>query len=167
VETLIDDGHQGADLDRLIRDRVTRKVSINSFHEQLPLPENRIIPSAGQTDPLGLPRPEVTYRIEDYVRRSAEHTREAYAEIAALLGGTEVEFNDDFAGNNHIMGTTIMGADPATSVVDGDCRTHQHPNLFVAGSSVFPTGGSINSTLTLAALALRLADHMVRTTRQG
>lgn len=165
IDDLIAEGYQGSELDRLIRDRVTRKVSINSFHEQLALRENRIIPSASQADALGLPRPEITYRIEDYVRRSADHTREAYARITEILGGTEVAFNDDFAGNNHIMGTTIMGSDPATSVVDDDCRTHQHPNLFVAGSSVFPSSGSINSTLTLAALSLRLADHLVRTTR--
>jgi glucose dehydrogenase len=159
VDELIDAGHRGEELDRRIRDRVARKVSINSFHEQLPLPDNRVTLSE-ERDALDLPRPAVSYRIEDYVRRSAEHTREAYARIADLLGGTEVEFNDEFAGNNHIMGTTIMGADPRNSVVDADCRTHQHPNLYIAGSSVFTTGGSINSTLTLAALALRLAHHL-------
>jgi glucose dehydrogenase len=164
VDDLISEGRRGPDLDRMIRDRVTRKVSINSFHEQLPLPENRIIASASQSDALGLPRPEITYRIENYVRRSAEHTREAYGRIAELLGGTDVEFDDDFAGNNHIMGTTIMGTDPATSVVDSNCRTHQHANLYIAGSSVFTTGGAVNSTLTLAALSLRLADHLVKST---
>ena len=165
TEAAIDEGLRGEALDARIRDRVARKVSINSFHEQLPLPENRVGISVSQTDPLGIPRPQITYRIEEYVRRSAEHTRETYARIASLLGGTEVEFSDDFAGNNHVMGTTIMGEDPRTSVVDTHCRTHQHPNLYVAGSSVFTTGGSVNSTLTLNALALRLAHHLVAQTR--
>ena len=58
------------------------------------------------------------------------------------------------------MGTTRMHADPRQGVVDADCRVHGVANLFVAGSSVFPTGGSANPTLTIIALALRLADHL-------
>ena len=53
-----------------------------------------------------------------------------------------------------------MGKDPKTSVVDADCRTHDHENLFIAGSAVMPTAGTVNCTLTLAALALRLADRL-------
>jgi choline dehydrogenase-like flavoprotein len=53
-----------------------------------------------------------------------------------------------------------MSDDPSTGVVDRDCRVHGMTNLFVAGSSVFPTGGSANPTLTIVALALRLADHL-------
>jgi choline dehydrogenase-like flavoprotein len=53
-----------------------------------------------------------------------------------------------------------MAADPRDGVVDADCRVHGVRNLFVAGSSVFPTGGSVNPTLTIVALALRLADHL-------
>ena len=60
------------------------------------------------------------------------------------------------------MGTTKMGDDPARSVVDSDCRSHDVPNMFVAGSSLFPTVGTANPTLTLAALALRTADVIRR-----
>jgi choline dehydrogenase-like flavoprotein len=60
----------------------------------------------------------------------------------------------------HNMGLTRMGADPASSVVDADCRTHDLDNLWVAGSSVFPTGGGMNPTLTIAALSVRLAEHL-------
>jgi choline dehydrogenase-like flavoprotein len=63
-------------------------------------------------------------------------------------------------GGNHHMGTTRMSDDPRTGVVDRDCRVHGMANLFVAVSSVFPTGGSANPTLTIVALALRLADHL-------
>lgn len=158
AERLIAEGVSGPALDRAIRARVARRVSINCFHEQLPDPANRIVPSADARDAIGIPRPEVTYAIDDYVRRSAVETRKAYARIAGLLGGTEVAFDDTFAPNNHIMGTTIMGADPRDSVVDADCRCHDHPNLWIAGSAVFPSAGCVNSTLTLAALALRTAD---------
>jgi choline dehydrogenase-like flavoprotein len=58
------------------------------------------------------------------------------------------------------MGTTRMGDDPATSVVDADARVHGIANLYVAGSSIFPTVGSANPTLTLVATSLKLADHL-------
>ena len=58
------------------------------------------------------------------------------------------------------MGTTRMHRDPTLGVVDENCRVHGVANLYVAGSSVFPTGGASNPTLTIVALALRLADHL-------
>jgi hypothetical protein len=58
------------------------------------------------------------------------------------------------------MGTTRMHADPRQGVVDAQCQVHGVDNLYIAGSSVFPTGGYANPTLTLVALALRLADHL-------
>jgi choline dehydrogenase-like flavoprotein len=61
------------------------------------------------------------------------------------------------------MGTTRMSADPRHGVVDGDCRVHGVANLYVAGSSVFPTGGHAPPTFTIACLALRLGDRLRRT----
>ena len=58
------------------------------------------------------------------------------------------------------MGTTRMSADPRHGVVDANCRVHSVDNLFIAGSSVFSTGGWANPTFTLVGLALRLADHL-------
>ena len=63
-------------------------------------------------------------------------------------------------GARHHMGTTRMHADPHRGVVDADCRVHGIANLYVAGSSVFPTSGAANPTLTIVALALRLAGHL-------
>ena len=60
----------------------------------------------------------------------------------------------------HHMGTTRMHSDPAHGVVDANCRVHGVSNLFVCGSSVFPTAGVAPPTLTIVALALRLADHL-------
>ncbi|CAB3770276.1 GMC family oxidoreductase [Paraburkholderia humisilvae] len=162
TSSLLASGLTGAELDRQIRNRAARFVTIDSFHEPLPDPQNRIVPSAEHKDALGIARPEIYYSIGDYVKKSAADTHEQYARIAALFGGTEVAFDDNFAPNNHIMGTTIMGSNVADSVVDADCRTHDHPNLFIAGSSVMPTAGSVNCTLTIAALALKLADKLKR-----
>ena len=63
-------------------------------------------------------------------------------------------------GNDHHMGTTRMNNDPLLGVVEENCRVHGIANLYVAGSSVFPSGGANNPTLTIVALALRLADHL-------
>jgi choline dehydrogenase-like flavoprotein len=60
----------------------------------------------------------------------------------------------------HQMGTTRMGNSPKDSVVDRNCRVHGVSNLYVASSSVFPTGGHANPTLLAASLAVRLADHL-------
>ena len=62
----------------------------------------------------------------------------------------------------HHMGTTRMSDDPKRGVVDRDSRVHGIENLFIAGSSVFPTYGVANPTLTIVALALRIADHINR-----
>jgi choline dehydrogenase-like flavoprotein len=70
-------------------------------------------------------------------------------------------------GGKHHIGTTRMHTDPAQGVVDADCRVHDLTNLFVAGSSVFPTGGYANPTLTIVALAVRLADHLKERLRAG
>jgi choline dehydrogenase-like flavoprotein len=128
----------------------------------LPEPQNRVLPSRDRKDALGIAQPEIYYSINDYVKKSAANTHELYAQIADLFGGTEVTFDDHFAPNNHIMGTTIMGADAQDSVVDADCRTHDSPNLFLATSGVMPSAAAVNCTLTLAALALRLADKLKR-----
>ena len=63
-------------------------------------------------------------------------------------------------GGKHHIGTTRMHVDPKQGVVDPDCRVHGFANLYVAGSSVFPTSGYANPTLTIVALAIRQADHI-------
>lgn len=59
------------------------------------------------------------------------------------------------------MGTTIMGDDPKDSVVDRDCRTHDHPNLFIAGTGMMTSASCMNPTLTGAALSMRIAETLL------
>ncbi|MDN0082753.1 GMC family oxidoreductase [Crenobacter sp. SG2305] len=152
-------GLTGKALDDEIRYRSAHTVNINSFHDILPEPDNRMRLS-DQKDALGLPRPEITYAIGEYTKKSAVHTHEAYAKIGKLFGCREIEFNDTFAPNNHLMGSVIMGSDPRDSVVDGHCRAHDHANLYMATSGVMASAGSVNCTLTIAALSLRIADTL-------
>jgi choline dehydrogenase-like flavoprotein len=153
-------GLTGACLEHEIRCRSAHTVNINSFHDILPNPENRLVLSGEHRDAIGLKLAEITYDVGDYVGRSARHTRDAYARIAQLMGGREVWCNDDFTPSNHIMGSVIMGADPKNSVVEAQCRTHDHENLFLATSGVMASAGTVNCTLRLAALSLRNADAL-------
>ncbi len=163
-EEAIKEGLTGKELAIAVRDRAAKRCAISNFHEQLPDPENRLTLSADQMDPMGLPRPSIHYRIDDYVRNSAQHTAGVFRDIVDKLGATLVSIedgSDGFRPNNHIMGGTIMGDDPSDSVVGPECRTHDHRNLFIASSSVFASGACVNSTLTIAALALRIGDRIV------
>jgi choline dehydrogenase-like flavoprotein len=80
---------------------------------------------------------------------------------------TEAEDSDDvwppsiFEFGRHHMGTTRMHNDPKQGVVNADCRVHGIGNLYIAGSSVFPTYGYTQPTITIVALALRLAEKVI------
>jgi choline dehydrogenase-like flavoprotein len=68
----------------------------------------------------------------------------------------------NYMGAGHVMGTYRMGSDPDRSVVDSFQRSHDHDNLYLVGSGTFPTGGTANPTLTIAALALRTAERIAK-----
>ena len=132
--------------------------------EQAPRPWNRISLAAGR-DRIGQPRAELALRLTDDEPQHARSIRMAgeligldgprlAATVQTMLRAGQVGFF------SHHMGTTRMREDPREGVVDADGRVHGVSNLFVAGSSVFPTGGTAGPTLTIVALALRLAQHL-------
>jgi choline dehydrogenase-like flavoprotein len=135
--------------------------------EQAPDRENRVTLGA-ERDELGLPRPKVLSRWSEVDLRSIARLHDLLAEHFADSGlGRVVRESSEAAadlhssgGMHHHLGTTRMHRDGQRGVVDADCRVHGVGNLFVAGGSVFPTGGYANSSLTMAALAIRLADHL-------
>lgn len=136
--------------------------------EQRPDPESRIT-LTDELDALGMPRMEMHWRVgpEDH---------EGYTRSLALLGAAlgksglgrlwmpldegGVYTSSRYIGGCHHMGTTRMSTDPATGVVDADCKVHGVDNLYIAGSSVFASTGFANPTLTIVALAHRLATHL-------
>lgn len=158
---LLSKGVAGPDLPEMVRDYASRWVTVNSFFDILPDPENRIVPVWDNKDAMGIPKPGVHYRISDYIHRARDVAHGHYDRIADLFGGTDVRHSDAYFNNNHIMGTLIMGDDPANSVVDADLRSHDHQNLFIASSGVMASAGTVNCTLTLAALSMRLADRLI------
>src|SRR5262249_33829186 len=153
----------GTELRQRLHDHATRQITLNSACEQLPVKENRVSLAKDKNDAFGTPRPQINYRLYDdanYVRNSFQTIVKMHGLVFDRLG---VAPNDRFmqedpavyGGSGHIMGTTIMGNDPRTAVVNKECRAHDHPNLFVLGSSVFPTSSTANPPSTVAALALR------------
>jgi len=155
----------GAALKNKINNHMTRQITLNSACEQLPRETNRVTLSAN-TDGLGISKPMVSYNLDDdeYVRNAFKTVIDVHEFSFDQLGATDRVMQADpadstiYGGSGHIMGTTLMGNDPKTSVVDKFCRTHDHPNLFIVGSSVFPTSSTANPTSTVAALALRAAE---------
>jgi len=144
--------------------------------EQAPNPASRVVLS-GERDAFGMPRANLDWRMLALDKHSVSVLVNTVADEFARLGVGRVtpepwlrdpspEWPTDLTASNHPfggyhhMGTTRMSNDARTGVVDRDCRVHGYDNLYVAGSSVFPTSGWANPTLTIIALAHRLGDHL-------
>ena len=118
-------------------------------------------------DALGIPRPQIHYNVDAYTQRGLEQARQKHTAIFQALGARDIHHRDEYEGAGHVMGTYRMGTDPKTSVVSAEQRSHDHPNLFLVGSGVFPTVGNANPTLTIAALALQAAGTVQRDLQTG
>jgi choline dehydrogenase-like flavoprotein len=131
--------------------------------EQIPNRDSRVVLDDG-TDRFGVPQVRVDWKLTDQdfdnLRTARTLLRSANAsELADSF--VETDWSPErIAGGAHHMGTTRMHHDPRFGVVDEHCRVHATSNVYMAGSSVFPTGGWAPPTLTIVALALRLADHV-------
>jgi len=141
-----------------------RVMTLRGMAEQLPNPLSRVRLSS-TVDVLGMPVAELDWRLTDADWSSMTRAQEVLApHLERVLGGTVHSLVDpertQVVGGSHQMGTTRMSSSPRDGVVDPDGRVHGMRNLYVTGASVFPTGGSANPTLTVVALALRLADHL-------
>lgn len=152
----------GEALARRWRDHVSKEIRFASLTEQLPNPNNRIVPDFAHVDAIGIPRPRISFTVGQYSRDGMADAKVLHEQLFEQLRATSRNHSDIAFGAGHLMGTTVMGPVGATSVVDGDGRAHDVSNLFIVGSSVFPTVGTANPTLTLAALALRTEAVVAR-----
>jgi choline dehydrogenase-like flavoprotein len=141
-------------------------LAMRAQAEQAPNPDSRVTLGT-RRDRFGLPVARVEWRPTASDRDSIRASQKAIdtALRAAGLGHVEFMMGDEhpptlLEGNFHHLGATRMHTDPTMGVVDADCRVHGVNNLYAAGSSVFPTYGCSNPTLTIVAMALRLADHL-------
>jgi choline dehydrogenase-like flavoprotein len=131
--------------------------------EQSPDPDNRVMLST-ERDRLGLNKAEIHWRLNEIDRRTIQRVKEIWAEEFDKAGlghlQLEPELKFDKLAMHHHMGTTRMHSDPKQGVVDANGKVHGITNLFITGSSIFPTAGYANPTLTIIALALQLADYL-------
>ena len=141
--------------------------------EQLPRPENRI-ELGRDTDSLGIPKVRLHWTKSDAERKCAVVATRLLGEalIKRDIGRLKVAdwlINDepwpkhDQGAGSHHMGGTRMSDTTATGIVDRNCKVFGMANLYIGGSSVFPTGGHANPTHTIVQLALRLGDHLAAT----
>jgi choline dehydrogenase-like flavoprotein len=151
-----------------------KRWRFDGFHVELqvehaPDPQNRVRLS-DERDALGSPRAAVHWRWTSADLESLRRTARILADECTRAGIGRLVLPPPDAppvttaagGIHHHLGTTRMHDDERRGVVDAGCRVHGVRNLFVAGSSVFPTGGYANPTLTIVALAIRLAEHLKR-----
>ena len=144
------------------RDHLSRELRFASLTEQLPEEGNRVRPHPTLKDAIGLPRPSIAFSVDKYALDGMADAKNLHERLFEALGASQ-RIHEPFPfGAGHIMGTTKMGADPKTSVANGEGRSHDVPNMWIVGSSLFPTCGTANPTLTLAALALRTAEALRR-----
>jgi len=148
----------------------TRHTVIAAQIEDLPYPHQTIDLDPNVRDAWGLPAPRLTY---DW-RRPNELARTAFVarkmeEMGRAMGAAHVWSTPEGSGapGGHHEGGTRMGSDPKTSVVNKFGQSWDIPNLFVVGSSTFPSQSSFNPTLTIQALAYMTADAIVNRYRKN
>jgi len=156
---------------RLQHPRVCR---FDAMAEPVPDPESRVTLSE-QRDQLGINRIRVRWRLDPLVKRTFDRNFALIAQELSRAGVADALLDPPIEGGEwpetfqeegtwHHMGTTRMHDSPKLGVVDRHCRVHGIKNLYVGGSSVFPTGSGFFPTITIVALALRLSDHIVKKT---
>jgi len=150
-------GMTGAALAAAVSDHLARELAMGPSVECLPDPDNRVTLANDQPDPLGLPRPRISFRWGKYEMDGMKVAMDYVLGLMNALGATELQTFEPSTDSAVMGGTCRMGNDPRTSVVDRHLRTHDHPNLYLVGSATFPTITASPPTLTIAAFALRTA----------
>ena len=142
--------------------------------EQTPCYDSRIIVVENRKDSQGIPKVKVKIKFNKIDKKTILKAHEYFVQrfIKIKAGKFQKKYNKkiltnllekqikNFNSGSHYLGTTRMAKNDETGVVDKNCKVFGFKNLFIAGSSVFPTGGHANPTLTIVALALRLSDYL-------
>ena len=182
VKRLLDQKQFGKAFRQQMHDGLTRQVKLGVFLEQLPDPNNRVTIDPQHTDSRGNYLPVLNYSYADYTLDGGIAAIEKV--WPAIVAKTGIEDQTDFStvpggfqsvtrngktftvmGPGHIVGTHRMGSSPTDSVVNSDLQSWAHPNLYALGAGSMVTIGTSNPTLTLAALSLRAAKHILQKLR--
>jgi choline dehydrogenase-like flavoprotein len=154
--------------DKLREYRDSRILEFEVYGEFLPNPDTYVSVDSNVKDKYGLPVAAITVKRHPIDFKMTEFLVERGEEVLALLKPDKLE-RVGTAGETTILqgGTCRFGNDPATSVLDKDCRAHSVKNLYVVDGSFMPTSGGVPFTLTIAANAFRVADHLVQRLKKG
>ncbi len=146
---------------------------LQAMCEDLPQEQNHISLSKTRKDPWGIPIPEIHHRYHEMDRTACASIFEKMKILFETAGAKNIEVPkaapESIADRYtwHLMGTTRMGDNPSSSVLNKDCQFHNIKNLFVSDGSPFPSSGGLNPTLTIQALALRTASRILELSKKG
>ena len=158
----------GNDHRSVFSERFGRTISVGVMGDDLPEAHNHVALDPDLTDGNGIPAPSIHYTLSDNSRKILDHGTARASEALEAAGARDVLINPLLRPSGwHLMGTARMGDDPEKSVVDGHGRAHDVSNLFVIDGSILVSGGAVNPTSTIQALALYIADHVKREARNG
>ncbi|MGE0417068.1 MAG: GMC family oxidoreductase [Acetobacteraceae bacterium] len=151
----------GRDHHRIYRKLVDHRVQVGIACEDLPEEHNRVTLDPELKDSSGIPAPRIDYTMSENTRRMMEHgiaSGEAFLKAAgaSMISTSRTALNSP----GHLLGTARMGTDPERSVVNEWGRSHDVKNLFIVDGSIWVTGGGVNPTSTIQAVALYIADQM-------
>ncbi len=149
----------GQDLHDFMARAVKHLAVMLSMGEELPDAENRI-ELGDQTDEYGMPLARIVHRFSENSGNLWHHMKDEGRQIFEAAGASDI-WNGPMV-SAHMMGGTIMGTDPAQSVTDSYGRTHDLPNLVIAGSGIFPTSAGVNPTYTIYSLTQRSAEYLLQ-----
>ena len=149
----------GTDLKRKMLNYNNSLIMV-SFCEGMPVCDNRITVDADRLDVFGKPQANVHYQLHANDHAVFAEAVGTARRIMRASGAREV-YTTDAPFDSHPAGTMRMGLNPRTSVTTADGRVHGLHNVYVGGAALFPTGSSVNPTLTLHALALHSADRIL------
>jgi len=156
-----------------LEDNLNCEANIRAAWEQAPRADNRITLDPKARDAMGIPRVQLQWRksaadlanMRELALAYGAHlvdTNTGRIKLADwVFGEADYPTDDELAGYHHIGGTR-MSLTPETGIVDRNLKVFGQDNLYMAGSSVFPTGGHVNPTMTITQLSMRLADHLNR-----
>ena len=129
------------------------------YCEQLPTRANAVSLAPGVKDYFGSPGPHIHCSVGPYERKALDEAKDVATRILTAMGLSQIRATGlNYA--SHQIGTHRMGTDPRASVVDANLVSHDVPNLYLVGSGCFVTASASPPTLTIVALAIRLAEHL-------
>ena len=158
----------GKELLSFMDDNFGHSAAISAYGEHFASAGDRVSLDPEVKDSFGLPVPRIAINMHDNERKMLRHMKQTVYDVMEAAGAHQVTeaVAPGFLGT-HLMGTCRMGRDPKTSVTDSFGETHDVSNLFIADGSIFPSSTAGNPTLTIQALATRVAERIVEKSKQG